>query len=233
MPSSTSSRVGAHPLLVEDLGCVPYEEALELQHVAVAERRAKKRPDTLFLLEHPRVVTLGRGSHEEHLRRSREDLEADGIEVHEVARGGDVTYHAPGQLVGYPIIDLDARGVRDVHRYLRAIEGALSRALRVLGVVPQRRDGYTGVFVDSRPGKLPHRKIASIGIGVRSWVTFHGFALNVDLDLRGFDDIVPCGLHDVEMTSIARERGAATPELGKQTRFAVASAFEALFDAES
>jgi lipoate-protein ligase B len=232
MPSSTSSR-GAHPLLVQDLGRVPYDEALALQRAAVAQRRAGQRPDTLFLVEHPRVVTLGRGSHEEHLRRSREALEADGIEVREVARGGDVTYHAPGQLVGYPIIDLDARGVRDVHRYLRAIESALSGALRILGVAPQRRDGYTGVFVASGSRVLPHRKIASIGIGVRSWVTFHGFALNVDLDLRGFDDIVPCGLHDVEMTSIARELGAATPELGKQTRAAVASAFEALFDAES
>ena len=228
---SSTSRKPAVPLLVEDLGSIPYDEALEVQRNAVAERRAGTRPDTLFLLEHPAVVTLGRGAREENLRRSRTALEGDGIEVREVARGGDVTYHAPGQLVGYPIIDLDARGVRDVHRYLRAVEEALVAALRELGVVPRLREGYTGVFVEApgTPG-TPHRKIASIGIGVRSWVTFHGFALNVDLDLSGFDDIVPCGLHDVEMTSIARE--LASPlmqDLPKRTRGAVVKAFGALF----
>ncbi len=233
MQSSTSRR-GRAPLIVEDLGRVPYAEALELQRAAVAGRRAGERADTLLLLEHPPVVTLGRGAQEQNLRRSREALESAGIEVHEVARGGDVTYHGPGQLVGYPIIDLDARGVRDVHGYLRALEGALSRALRTLGVEPRLREGYTGVFVEppQSVASRRHRKIVSIGIGVRGWVTFHGFALNVDVDLRGFDDIVPCGLRDVEMTSVARERGGATaPDLGKQTRVAVVRAFETLFDA--
>jgi lipoate-protein ligase B len=220
------------PLRVEDLGCIAYDEALALQRAAVAERRAGQRDDTLLLMEHPRVITLGRSSHEENLRRPRKALEADGVELHEVARGGDVTYHAPGQLVGYPIIDLDARGVRDVHRYLRALENVLSMALGTLGVEPRLRDGYTGVFVEPGPGEeaLPHRKIASIGIGVRSWVTYHGFALNVDLDLAGFDDIVPCGLLDVEMTSVARECGVVeTRDLGKQTRSAITAAFARLF----
>ena len=220
-------------MVVEDLGSVAYAEALELQQQAVAARRAGRRSDTLFLLEHPRVVTLGRGAQEENLRRSRAELAAEGVEVHEVSRGGDVTYHAPGQLVGYPIVDLDARGARDVHRYLRDIEDALGRALRSLGVAPWRREGYTGVFVEPEPGSAaPLRKIASIGIGVRGWVTFHGFALNVDIDLRGFDDIVPCGLHDIEMTSIARELGARAPmDLQKRARAAVASAFLDVFGA--
>jgi lipoate-protein ligase B len=148
--------------------------------------------------------------------------------VHRVSRGGDVTYHAPGQLVGYLILDLAARGERDVHAFLRSIEAMLEDALSELGVPTRRLSGYTGLFV--RPGEdetaaTRPRKIASIGVGVRGWVTYHGFALNVDPDLRGFDAIIPCGLDFVEMTSVARElAGAAPADLTARARAAVSAA---------
>ena len=153
-------------------------------------------------------------------------LEARGIAVHEVGRGGDVTYHAPGQLVGYPIVDLAARGERDVHAWLRTLEELVGAALVELGIGWRRVPGWTGVFTEAS-GPRP-RKIASIGVGVRGWVTLHGFALNVDLDLAGFDAIVPCGLSAVEMTSIARELGERAPaDLGQRARAAVRRAFVA------
>lgn len=196
------------PLGVEWLGEVRYSEALEIQEAGVRDRLAGRREDRLLLLEHPRVVTLGRSTRRENLRLSPTELRERGIEVFEVGRGGDVTYHAPGQLVGYPIIDLDARDRRDVHGHLRRIEGALIQALESLGIPACRVAGWTGVFVDrtrSTVASGAERKIASIGVGVRRWVTFHGFALNVSLDLSGFQAIVPCGLADVEMTSVAQE----------------------------
>jgi lipoate-protein ligase B len=166
----------------------------------------------LLLLEHPPVVTLGRSTEAAHLLRSPEALRRDGIDVFEIGRGGDVTFHAPGQLVGYPIIDLDALGRRDVHDHLRRLEAALIDALESLGVPACRIPGWTGVFVDrarSPQSDGRERKIASIGVGVRRWVTFHGFALNVSIDLAGFDSIVPCGLGEVEMTSVESERARA------------------------
>jgi lipoyl(octanoyl) transferase len=210
------------------LGCLPYAEALERQQQAVAARRAGSGPDVLLLLEHPPVVTLGRGSREAHLLCSREALAARGVEVYEVSRGGDVTYHAPGQLVGYPILDLAARGARDVHGYLRELEAALCDALDELGVPPRLIEGYTGVFAAPASGAAPGpaRKLASIGVGLRGWVTYHGFALNVDLDLAGFASVVPCGLRDIEMSSVARELGSATPPaLAARAREAVTRAF--------
>jgi lipoate-protein ligase B len=182
---------------------VAYGEALELQLAAVEACRAGGA-DRLLLLEHPPVVTLGRSAKAENLLASRAQLAARGVEVHEIARGGDVTYHAPGQLVGYLIADLAARGARDVSRWLRDLEACLLEALAELGVPSRRIAGMTGVFVDA-PGTP--RKIASIGVGLKGWVTYHGFALNVSLDLAGFDDIVPCGLAGVAMTSVARELG--------------------------
>ena len=215
-----------HPVEVIDLGLVPYAEALDLQERAVEERRAGKRPDTLFLLEHPPVITLGRNTRPENLRESPAALAAEGVELFEVKRGGDVTYHAPGQLVGYGILDLDARGRRDLHAYLRALEAVLCQALRGLGVPPRTVPGRTGVFVDDPDPAPAPRKIASIGVGARGWVTSHGFALNVDLDLGGFARIVPCGLADVEMTSVAAERAAgAPPDLPARARHAVRAAF--------
>jgi len=218
----------APPLEVRELGCVAYADALALQDELLAARRRGACPDTLLLLEHPPTITLGRSAHAEHLLAGADALAARGIALHEVARGGDVTYHGPGQLVGYPIVDLAARGAPDVSAWLRGLESAVGEALAVLGVRWHRRPGWTGVFVDDPEARRP-RKIASIGVGVRGWVSWHGFALNVDLDLAGFDAIVPCGLHGVEMTSVARELGARAPaDLGKRARKAVRASFEAL-----
>ena len=190
------------------------------------ERRRGAAPDRLLLLEHPAVITLGRSAKPENILAKKEDLTASGIEVFEIARGGDVTYHAPGQLVGYLILDLTARGEPDVHAFLRGIEDALCVALRTLGVPTRTLSGMTGLYVDDSAGEGgTARKIASIGVGVRNWVTFHGFALNVDLDLSGFECIVPCGLHQVQMTSIAAELGSSPADLSRVTRRAVRDAF--------
>jgi lipoate-protein ligase B len=194
----------AQGIQIDWLGRVPYGDALALQHEAVAARRAGGCGDRLLLLEHPPVVTLGRSSRPENLLTPRAQLLARGVEVHEVARGGDVTYHGPGQLVGYAIVDLAARGLADVHAFLRALEASLVQAAGELGVAAGTLPGMTGVFV---AGSAPPRKLASIGVGMRRWVTFHGFALNATLDPADFGDIVPCGLHGVEMTSLARELG--------------------------
>jgi lipoate-protein ligase B len=214
-------------LAVERLGTVPYAEGLELQMKAVEARRADAAPDRLLLLEHPPVITLGRSARREHLRVSPDVLNARGITLHEISRGGDVTYHGPGQLVGYPILDLAARGEADLHRYLRSLEAVLVEALTTLGVSSRTLPGYTGVFALAGPECGQRlRKIASIGVGVRGWVTYHGFALNVTLDLAAFDAIVPCGLHGVEMTSVAAELGDAAPAgLGERATEVVADAF--------
>jgi lipoyl(octanoyl) transferase len=217
----------ARELAVDWLGSVPYPEALELQKKAVEARRTGAAADRLLLLEHPPVITLGRRARREHLRVGPDELAARGIAVHQVSRGGDVTYHGPGQLVGYPILDLAARGEGDVHRYLRSLESTLAEALAELGLSSHRRPGYTGVFA----GPLPEvserpRKLASIGVALRGWVTYHGFALNVALDLAAFDAVVPCGLSGVAMTSVAAELGVAAPaDLGRRARAAVADAF--------
>ena len=206
---TSSSRVGSGPeaaLAVEWLGRVGYLEGLRLQEEALAARREGHGRDRLLLLEHFPVVTLGRSSRAENLLVSREELVRRQVELHEVARGGDVTFHAPGQLVGYFIVDLDARGERDVHRFLRKVESGLICALEQLDLKAERIEGKTGVFMNRNPGESgPDRKIASIGIGVRHWITYHGFALNVSMDLDGFEVIVPCGLENVEMTSVVRE----------------------------
>lgn len=209
------SRV-SESLSVEWLGQMSYAEALALQHEAVADRLAGRTSDRLLLLEHPPVITLGRSTDRSNLRFGDARLREIGVELFEVGRGGDITYHAPGQLVGYPIIDLDALGRRDVHSHLRSLEAGLIAALDELGLATRRVPGWTGVFVDpagQSERASRERKLASIGVGVRRWVTFHGFALNVTIDLQGFDSIVPCGLRDVEMTSVAvelaREEGVA------------------------
>jgi lipoyl(octanoyl) transferase len=175
-------------------GRTPYREALVWQRALAHDRLHGRLPhDVLLLLEHDPVITLGRASQQAHL------LDADGIEVIEVERGGDVTYHGPGQLVGYPILDL--RGYReDLHWYLRTLEQALIDALAELAIAAGRRPGYTGVWT-----RAATRKIASIGVHVKQWVTWHGFALNVTTALDAFARIVPCGIPDVAMTSVAQE----------------------------
>ena len=195
-------------LSIEWLGERSYSDTLALQHQAVVDRLAGQTGDRLFLVEHPAVITLGRSTDRANLRVDDASLREQGIELFEVGRGGDVTYHAPGQLVGYPVLDLNAQGRRDVHEHLRRLESGLIEALEELGVAARRLPGWTGVFVDRSRSALcdgRERKIASIGVGIRRWVTFHGFALNVTMDLRGFDPIIPCGLSEVEMTSVAIE----------------------------
>ncbi len=182
------------------LGRLPYGEALELQRSIARDRICGAIPqDVLLLLEHPPVVTLGRGSKEKNLISSPEFLQSKGVELFEVERGGDVTFHGPGQLVGYPIIDLK-RHRQDLHWYLRKIEEALINTLADYGIPGERNTAFTGVWTRGR-------KIASIGVHARDWVTWHGFALNVTTDLSFFDLIVPCGIDGVVMTSIARELG--------------------------
>jgi lipoate-protein ligase B len=196
-------------LQVVEAGRVPYGAALEWQRELAAARVARRLDhDVLLLLEHPPVVTQGRRARAENLLATAEALRARGIELHQVNRGGDVTYHGPGQLVGYLVADLRAPEGPDVHRHLRRIEAALGRALAELGVASHVREGMTGVFAGAS-GELPPRKIASIGVGLRGWVTWHGFALNVSCGPDAFADIVPCGLHGVVMTSVREERGAA------------------------
>jgi lipoate-protein ligase B len=172
-----------------DLGVVEYTQALRLQENLLMRRYRGECEDTLLLLEHPPVFTLGRGANEKNI------LAPHDVPVHRVGRGGDVTYHGPGQLVGYPILHLGAHG-RDVHAYLRGLEAMLIETLAYYEITAQRRDQLTGVWAGDG-------KIASIGIGVRHWVTYHGFALNVEPELSYFTNIVPCGIAGVRMTSMA------------------------------
>jgi lipoyl(octanoyl) transferase len=192
------------PLEVRRLGTLGYADALELQAELVRERRAGAVPDTLLLLEHPHVITLGTGTHPENVLVSPEERERLGIELFPAGRGGDVTYHGPGQLVGYPILDLKPDRC-DLHRYLRDLEEVLIRALADLGLRAGRREGMTGAWVGER-------KLAAIGVRVSSgWITSHGFALNVATDLRYFGAIVPCGIRDYAVGSLAGELGRSVP----------------------
>jgi lipoyl(octanoyl) transferase len=207
-------------LEVVQAGCVPYAEALTWQRALAQARIAGRLPhDVLLLLEHPPVVTLGRTARAAHV------LRPDGVEVIEVERGGDVTFHGPGQLVGYPIVDLSLHR-QDLHWYLRTLEQALIGALATFGLAAERKPGYTGVWMQG--GK---RKIASLGVHVKQWVTWHGFALNVTTDLAHFDRIVPCGIAGVEMTSIERERGplSGSGALWSEAVAAVIGGFECAF----
>lgn len=185
-------------LWIVSLGRTPYEEALDLQRALARERISGGIPeDVLLLVEHPPVVTLGRSAKSRNLVCSAEFLASKGVELFEVERGGDVTFHGLGQLVGYPIIDLK-RHKLDLHWFLRQVEEALIRTLAAYSIPGERNTGYTGVWTKGR-------KIASIGVHAREWVTWHGFALNVTTDLSYFDLIIPCGIDGVTMTSIERE----------------------------
>jgi lipoyl(octanoyl) transferase len=201
-------------LVVHDVGACPYATALAMQEELVVRRAAGEIADQLIFLEHPPVYTLGRGADASDLRGADEIL---GVPVFRISRGGGVTFHGPGQLVAYPIITL-RHGGRDVHRYVRNLEEVLIGVCGDFGIAAQRRDGLTGVWVGEA-------KIASIGVGVRRWTTFHGVALNVSTDLRFFAQIVACRMPDVRMTSMAVELGAppAMP--------AVAASFERRFRA--
>jgi lipoyl(octanoyl) transferase len=196
----TEPAAPARPLEVRRLGLISYGDALQLQAELVTQRRAGDIPDTLLLLEHPHVITLGSGAHEENVLVSPEERAERGIELFETGRGGDVTYHGPGQLVGYPILDLKPDR-QDLHRYLRDLEEMLIGVLGEFGLVGSRKEGLTGAWVGDR-------KLAAIGVRVSSgWITSHGFALNVSTDLSFFGAIVPCGIRDHGVGSISEEIG--------------------------
>lgn len=181
-------------LHVLETGTVAYAQARRLQKRLLAAKKGGDRRDFLILLEHPPVVTLGRGAAESNLKVPREALPARGVEVYDVERGGDVTYHGPGQLVGYPIVDLKRAGL-GVHEFLRLLESALIDAAGELGVEAARRPGLTGVWT-------PKGKIAAIGIAVSRWISYHGFALNVKRGISGWEFIIPCGLAGKRVTSL-------------------------------
>lgn len=177
------------------LGTIAYPEGLKLQNELVERRLRGEIDDTILLLEHEPVYTIGRSRDRSSLRA----VEALPYPVFETNRGGQATYHGPGQLVGYLILDLTTRG-RDLHDYLRRIEGVLIEFAARYGISAKRREGLTGVWVEER-------KLASIGVGVRKWISMHGFGLNVSRDLSGYEAIVPCGINGVTMTSLSRESG--------------------------
>jgi lipoyl(octanoyl) transferase len=188
------------PLEIRRLGTVPYGDALDIQAELVRERRAGEIPDTLLLLEHPHVITLGSGWHPENVVADEAERARLGIEMYRTGRGGDVTYHGPGQLVGYPILDLKPDRC-DLHAYLRDLEEVLIRALGDFGIDAGRADGLTGAWAGDA-------KLAAIGVRVSSgWITSHGFALNVDPDLTYFGTIVPCGIRDHGVSSMTSALG--------------------------
>lgn len=218
---------------VRRLGVVPYGEALALQRDLVDQRKAGAIPDTLLLLQHPHVLTLGvKGDGgRSHILAADEVLRARGVEIFETGRGGDVTYHGPGQLVGYPILDLDPDR-RDVHRYVRDLEEVMIRVCASYGVVAGRIAGLTGAWagVDDGSGgssqvdqsersSRPAEKIGAIGVRISRWVTSHGFAFNVRTDLEFFRLIVPCGIADRGVTSLEREVGAEISMIEVEARF--------------
>jgi len=197
-------------ILVRRLGTVPYLEAWELQKELAEQRRRDEVPDVLLLLEHPPTYTRGRRSKPEELPMGVEWYEAQGIEVHDTDRGGLVTYHGPGQLVAYPIVDLGAYG-DDVHAYVRGLERVVVGALGSAGVPARTIAGLTGIWTEGEaPPTLspsPARKIGSIGLHVSRGITTHGLAVNVSNDLQPFEWVVPCGIEGVAMTSLSRELG--------------------------
>jgi lipoyl(octanoyl) transferase len=190
---------------VRRLGVIGYQDALDLQHRLVEDRKAGRIGDHLLLLEHPPVITLGvRTRHDRsHVLHTPESLAAQGVDLFEAGRGGDVTYHGPGQLVGYPILDLKPDRC-DVHRYVRDLEEVLIRSVAAFGIDAGRVAGLTGIWVGTE-------KLAAIGVRISRWVTSHGFALNVNTNLDHFSLIVPCGIADKGVTSMERLLGHQVP----------------------
>lgn len=262
------------------LGTVDYQKALDLQLSLIEKRKNEEIDDVLLLLEHPPTFTMGRSGKTEHLLLSQEELKKRGIHFEVISRGGDITYHGPGQLVGYPILDLDKFN-RDVHQYLRGIEEVIIRALGDFEIKAERIKGFTGVWVggalntpplDSypRPGGSPNtlpiyryhvsdeeedtdtsdmnsrrpcltyssdmhpspgrEKIASIGVGIKNWITYHGFALNVNTDLSYFDMMIPCGIQGVKMTSMKKFLGMAENIEMADVETSVIGAFSKVFN---
>jgi len=218
-----------------ELGRVGYAPARRLQQrlqqrLIRAKRAAppEPAPHVLLLVEHPPVYTLGKSADEANLLLSEEALAARGAALHRVGRGGDVTFHGPGQLVAYPLLDLD-RFFRDLHRYLRALEAVVMRTCATFGVEGGRVDGRTGVWVGP-DARGPERKVCAMGVRCSRWVTMHGLALNVSTDLSFFDHIVPCGIADRGVTSLARETGGPVDEA--EARTSLLDAFADRFEAD-
>lgn len=197
-------------LVTDYLGRVPYERGLALQEARVAAVKAGSAPDTLYLLEHDPVLTLGRNATDKNIVATPTELEDQGIAVFECGRGGDVTYHGPGQLVGYPIVNL-APDRKDVGKYVRGLEEAIIRTLAEYDITAGRIQGLTGVWVGDE-------KVAAIGVRVSRWVTSHGFALNIAPNLNHFDTIIPCGIRDHGVTSLERlmDRPPTLPEVAER-----------------
>ena len=210
---------------VRRLGRLEYAAGLELQKRLVEQRKRGEIADQLLLLEHPHVITLGvrNRTDRSHVLESEESLASQGVALFETGRGGDVTYHGPGQLVGYPIIEL-AQDRRDVHRYVRDLEAVLIRAVSEFGIDARRVPGLTGIWVGPEGAEA---KLAAIGVRISRWVTSHGFALNVTTDLSRFGLIVPCGITDRGVTSMERLLGHPVPM--DEVEDAVIRAFQAVF----
>ena len=190
-----------------DLGLIDYKEAWDLQKYTFELRHQKKISDIIFLLEHPHTYTLGKIADEKNLISSREYLDNKKISVYNIDRGGDITYHGPGQVVGYPIIDLN-EWQNDTHKYLRALEEVIIKTCGHYGIKGTSDPKYTGVWIENR-------KIAAIGIKISRWITMHGFAFNVNTDLSLFNGIIPCGIIDKDVTSLQKElsRSISIPEV--------------------
>jgi lipoyl(octanoyl) transferase len=220
-PAAEPRAAARRPLAVRRPGTVPYAEGLSLQDQLVAKRRGGEIPDTLIVLEHPHVITLGTSSDRADVLASEEERRRLGIELFEVGRGGGVTYHGPGQLVVYPIIDLKPDR-KDLHAYVRDLERVLIEVASAFGVTARRREGLTGVWTE-------RGKLAAIGVRVSSrWITSHGVALNVAPDLSYFGSIVPCGLAGEAVTSLQRELGRAVDPETVVRRFV--ACFAGVFD---
>jgi len=201
---------------IVDLGLVGYAEAYALQKRIVAARKAEAIEDVLLLCEHPHVITQGRNGKREHLLASEHVLRQKGMEYYETSRGGDITYHGPGQIVGYPILNLGAIR-RDVVWYVRTLEEAMIQATAEFGIKAERVAGKTGIWV--RVGNT-EEKLAAIGVHISRWVTSHGFAYNVSTDLRNFDLIVPCGIAECKATSLEKLLGRSVEEKEVSPRIA-------------
>jgi lipoyl(octanoyl) transferase len=216
------ARAPRRSLKVHRLGRIGYARALALQERLLEARAEQRIADTLLLLEHDPVITLGRGSKPGHVLASRELLAAQGVEVHETGRGGDVTYHGPGQLVAYPILDLSPDR-RDVRKYVAGLEEVMIRIAASYGLSAGRSAGLNGAW-------LQDRKIGAVGVRIRRWVTMHGFAFNVTTSLSAFDLIVPCGIRDKRVTSLERE--LSRPVAMAEVEQVAVRIFGEVFDAE-
>jgi lipoyl(octanoyl) transferase len=218
----SSAKARSHLLNVHRLGRIGYAKALALQERLLEARAEQRIADTLLLLEHDPVITLGRGSKPEHVLASRELLAAQGVELHQTGRGGDVTYHGPGQLVAYPILDLSPDR-RDVRKYVAGLEEVMLRMAASYGLSAGRIAGLNGAW-------LQDRKIGAVGVRIRRWVTMHGFAFNVTTSLSAFELIVPCGIQNKRVTSLERELSRPVP-MPEVEQVAI-RAFAEVFDAE-